>query len=153
MLGPRLLEKSARRLLVFLLSTANEVEGGKRTYHTIIPGFLTKGGKAVGPFGVMGGFMQPQGHMQVVHNLVDYQLNPQAALDAPRWQWVREKQVIVEPTFPKDVAQALARKGHHIKVALDSGSFGRGQVIIRDQENGTLAGGTESRTDGAIAVW
>ncbi|WP_085505046.1 gamma-glutamyltransferase family protein [Thalassobacillus devorans] len=131
----------------------NALEGGKRTYHTIIPGFLTKGGKAVGPFGVMGGFMQPQGHMQVVHNLVDYQLNPQAALDAPRWQWIKEKQVMVEPTFPKDVAQALARKGHHINIALDSGSFGRGQVIIRDQESGTLAGGTESRTDGAIAVW
>ncbi|MFG6116552.1 gamma-glutamyltransferase family protein [Halobacillus sp. MO56] len=131
----------------------NALEGGKRTFHTIIPGFLTKENQAVGPFGVMGGFMQPQGHMQVVNNLIDYQLNPQAALDAPRWQWVEGKQVIVEPSFPKEVAQALDRKGHQIKVALDSGAFGRGQVILRNQESGVLAGGTESRTDGSIAVW
>ncbi|WP_028785167.1 gamma-glutamyltransferase family protein [Thalassobacillus devorans] len=131
----------------------NALEGGKRTFHTIIPGFLTKENQAVGPFGVMGGFMQPQGHMQVVNNLIDYQLNPQTALDAPRWQWVEGKQVIVEPSFPKEVAQALERKGHQIKVALDSGAFGRGQVILRNQKSGVLAGGTESRTDGAIAVW
>ena len=131
----------------------NVLKPGKRTYHTIIPGFLTKDGKAVGPFGVMGGYMQPQGHFQVVVNTVDYLLNPQAALDMPRWQWMDGKTVFVEPEFPNQLAQALARKGHHIQVATDTGSFGRGQIIWRNPDTGVLQGGTESRTDGSIAAW
>jgi len=131
----------------------NALQPGKKTYHTIIPGFLTKGNEAVGPFGVMGGYMQPQGHMQVVMNTVDFQLNPQAALDAPRWQWMEGKKVLVEPHFPNHIAQALARKGHQIQVAVDTGAFGRGQIIWRDPETGVLFGGTEPRTDGAIAAW
>lgn len=131
----------------------NALKGGKRTYHTIIPGFLTKGDEAIGPFGVMGGFMQPQGHLQVVMNTVDFHLNPQAALDAPRWQWMEGKTVMVEPQFPNSIAQILARKGHHIKVALDGGGFGRGQIIWRNPETGVLQGGTEARTDGTIAAW
>ena len=131
----------------------NRLEPGKRTYHTIIPGFLTKGNEAVGPFGVMGGFMQPQGHVQVVMNMVDFQLNPQAALDAPRWQWMEGKKVEVEPHFPLHLAQALERRGHHIVPSLDYGGFGRGQIIRRNPENGVLIGGTEMRTDGAIAAW
>ncbi|WLD93156.1 gamma-glutamyltransferase family protein [Alkalihalobacillus sp. AL-G] len=131
----------------------NRLEGGKRTYHTIIPGFLTKGDEAVGPFGVMGGFMQPQGHVQVVMNTIDFHLNPQAALDAPRWQWMESKKVLVEPNFPNHIAQALARKGHQIQVALDGGPFGRGQIIWRDPKTGVLMGGTESRTDGSVAAW
>lgn len=131
----------------------NCLEGGKKTYHTIIPGFLTKGDEPIGPFGVMGGFMQPQGHLQLVMNTLDFHLNPQAALDAPRWQWLENKKVLVEPNFPNHLAQALARKGHHIQVALDSGPFGRGQIIWRDPNNGVLSGGTESRTDGSVAAW
>ena len=132
---------------------ANALKGGKRTYHTIIPGFLTKKGVPVGPFGVMGGYMQPQGHMQVVMNMVDFGLNPQAALDAPRWQWQQGKQFEVEHHFPRHIAQGLAGLGHRISVPLEYGSFGRGQIILRDPDSGTLMGGTESRTDGAIAQW
>jgi gamma-glutamyltranspeptidase / glutathione hydrolase len=131
----------------------NVLKPGKKTYHTIIPGFLTKDKQPVGPFGVMGGYMQPQGHAQVVMNMVDYKLNPQAALDAPRWQWMESKKILVEPHFPNHIAQALARKGHEIQVALDSGAFGRGQIIVRNPDTGVLAGGTEARTDGSIAAW
>ncbi len=131
----------------------NALKPGKRTYHTIIPGFLTKDGQAIGPFGVMGGYMQPQGHFQVAINTIDYKLNPQAALDAPRWQWIKDNTVHVEPGFPNHLAQALVRLGHNIQPTIDSGSFGRGQIIWRNPETGVLSGGTESRTDGAIAVW
>lgn len=131
----------------------NALAPGKRTYHTIIPGFMTKGTQAVGPFGVMGGFMQPQGHLQVVMNTVDFNLNPQAALDAPRWQWMQDKTILVEHNFPQAIAAQLARRGHNIQVALDSGSFGRGQIIWRNPETGVLSGGTEARTDGHIASW
>ena len=133
-------------------SHANRLEPGKRTYHTIIPGFLTKDNKPVGPFGVMGGFMQPQGHVQVVMNMIDFQLNPQAALDAPRWRWLKDKTIELEHRVPEHIALSLAEKGHDIQWALDSGGFGRGQVIIRD-EHGVLAGGTEPRTDGSVAAW
>lgn len=131
----------------------NVLKPGKKTYNTIIPGFLTKDGEAVGPFGVMGGYMQPQGHFQVVSNTVDFHLNPQAALDAPRWQWIEGNKIIVEPNFPNHLAQALVRKGHHVEMTIDSGSFGRGQIIWRDPETGVLMGGTEARTDGAICAW
>ncbi|RZT21292.1 gamma-glutamyltransferase family protein [Fictibacillus sp. BK138] len=131
----------------------NALEPGKKTYHTIIPGFLTKDGEAVGPFGVMGGYMQPQGHVQVVMNTVDFHLNPQASLDAPRWQWMEDKKVLVERSLPAHIADELARRGHDVQVAMDSGNFGRGQIIWRDPETGVLAGGTEGRTDGSIAAW
>lgn len=130
----------------------NRLEGGKQTYHTIIPGFLSKDGKAVGPFGVMGGFMQPQGHMQVVMNMVDFGLNPQAALDAPRFQWTKGKTIEVENHFPQAIALQLERRGHDIVRVLGSGGFGRGQIIVRD-EHGILIGGTDFRTDSHIAAW
>ncbi|WP_017811689.1 MULTISPECIES: gamma-glutamyltransferase family protein [Paenibacillus] len=131
----------------------NRLEPGKKTYHTIIPGFLTKDGKPIGPFGVMGGFMQPQGHVQVVMNMIDFGLNPQAALDAPRWQWLEGKVIEVEHGFPDHLAQSLMRMGHQIRRANSAGSFGRGQIILRDEQTGVLIGGTEMRTDGAIASW
>lgn len=111
-----------------------------------------KEGKAVGPFGVMGGYMQPQGHVQVAMNLIDFHLNPQMALDAPRWLWERDNRILVEPHFPTALAKALQKRGHRIEVCLDPGVFGRGQMILR-MENGTLIGGTESRTDSNIACF
>ncbi|KIL40869.1 gamma-glutamyltransferase [Gordoniibacillus kamchatkensis] len=134
-------------------SHPNVVAPGKKTYHTIIPGFITKDGEAVGPFGVMCGSIQPQAHVQIVMNAIQFRLNPQAALDAPRWRWIKEKMIEVEPQFPDHIAQALARKGHIVQRALDSGMFGRGQIIWRDPASGVLAGGTEPRADGAVASW
>lgn len=124
----------------------------KKTYHTIIPGFLMKDGKAVGPFGVMGGFMQPQGHVQVISNLIDFHMNPQEALDAPRWQWIKDKNIEVEPTVPLHIIHDLINRGHEVKIQPNLNSFGRGQMILRTYE-GTLCGGTEPRTDGQIAAW
>jgi gamma-glutamyltranspeptidase/glutathione hydrolase len=125
---------------------------GKRPYHTIIPGFLTKDGQAVGPFGVMGGFMQPQGHVQMVMNTVDFGLNPQASLDAPRWEWEAGKRVNIERSTPEHLFHGLARLGHDVTWSNNRIAFGRGQIIWRNAD-GVLCGGTEPRTDGSIAAW
>jgi len=130
----------------------NALKPGKRPYHTIIPGFLSKGGKPIGPFGIMGAFMQPQAHVQVLMNMLDFGLNPQEALDAPRWMWVKEKEVLLEYGFKEHIAEDLIRRGHEAAVSLNHAPFGRGQVIWR-MENGSYCGGTEPRTDGAIAAW
>ena len=130
---------------------ANVLRPGKRSYHTIIPGFLMKDGLPVGPFGVMGAYMQPQGHVQVVMNTVDFALDPQQALDAPRFQWLRDGSVTVESRFDPELARALRRMGHELRVDLSLSGFGRGQMIRR-LENGVLVGGTESRTDSNIAL-
>ena len=125
---------------------------GKRPYHTIIPGFLTCNGKAVGPFGVMGGFMQPQGHVQMVMNTVDFGLNPQAALDAPRWEWENGKLVNLERSTAEHLFRGLAARGHDVNWQNNRLAFGRGQIIWRDAA-GVLCGGTEPRTDGAVVGW
>ena len=130
----------------------NYLEGGKKAYHTIIPGFLAKDGKPIGPFGVMGGFMQPQGHVQVIVNTVDYHMNPQECLDAPRFQWVGEKKVQLEREVPAHIAQKLADMGHQVEIVNSNLGMGRGEIIWR-MEDGTLVGGTEPRADGTIAAW
>jgi len=129
----------------------NYLKGGKKTYHTIIPGFIMKNNEAVGPFGVMGGYMQPQGHLQVAMNLIDFNLNPQMALDAPRWQWMEGKKFVVEPSFPSYLVNALEALGHEMSIANSGGTFGRGEMIIADGK--VLYGGTESRTDGSVACY
>ena len=129
----------------------NYLMPGKRTYHTIIPGFITKNGKAVGPFGVMGMYMQPQGQLQVATNMIDFHMNPQMALDAPRWQWIKDMQFQVEESFDKELVKKLSAKGHEMSFAPFTG-FGRGQVIVR-KENGILVGGCDSRTDSNIACY
>ncbi len=130
----------------------NYLEGGKKAYHTIIPGFLSKDGKPVGPFGVMGGFMQPQGHVQVIVNTIDYHMNPQEALDAPRFQWVGGKKVQLEREVEAHIAYDLQERGHQIEIVNTNLSMGRGQIIWQ-REDGTLVGGTEPRADGTIAIW
>jgi gamma-glutamyltranspeptidase/glutathione hydrolase len=129
----------------------NFLEPRKKPYHTIIPGFITKENNPIGPFGVMGGFMQPQGHLQVILNMIDKNLNPQAALDAPRWQWTEKKTILIEKDFPTHIAEKLERNGHDIRVSLSSGPFGRGQIIIKDKDS--YVAGTEKRADGYIAVY
>lgn len=125
---------------------------GKKSLHTIIPGFLLKDGKAVGPFGVMGAFMQPQGHVQVMMNTLDFGMNPQDALNAPRWQWIDGKKIQVEKAFPASLIEELKKRGHTVEVVESSLSFGRGQIIWRN-EDGVLCGATEPRADGAVAAW
>jgi gamma-glutamyltranspeptidase/glutathione hydrolase len=122
----------------------NEAGPGKRPYHTIIPGFLTRAGQPIGPFGLMGGHMQPQGHVQLVMSTVDDGLDPQAALDAPRWYWHAGRDVYVEPGIEAD---ALRRRGH--RVSVDGSMFyGHGQAIWRMPGGGYVAG-TEPRADGS----
>ena len=133
-------------------AAANCLKPGKRSYHTIIPGFLMKDGQPVGPFGVMGAYMQPQGHVQVVCNAVDFHLDPQQCLDAPRWQWLRDGRVILEPGFGEEFAQQLRAIGHDAALEPNRVLFGRGQMIVR-LENGVLCGGTEPRTDSNIACY
>ena len=133
-------------------NSENCLAPGKKSYHTIIPGFLSKDGKAIGPFGVMGGFMQPQGQVQVVMNTIDFMMNPQEALDAPRWQWVGDKNIEVEQSFPAWITESLVRAGHNVKVLPESLTMGRGQIIWRNDE-GVLVGATEPRTDGTVAAW
>jgi gamma-glutamyltranspeptidase/glutathione hydrolase len=124
----------------------NVVAPGKRPYHTIIPGFLSRGGEMVGPFGVMGGHMQPQGHLQVVLSTVDDGCDPQEALDRPRWYWHAGRLVHVERGLAGD-ADALRGRGHEVTIADEPGGFGYGQAIWRSPSGGYVAG-TEPRADG-----
>lgn len=133
-------------------NSANCLAPGKKPYHTIIPGFLLKDGEAVGPFGVMGAYMQPQGHVQVLMNMLDFGMNPQEALDAPRWQWLNRKKVVLEAGFGEEIVKALQQKGHDCHSTEDFTSFGRGQIILR-KKDGVFVGATESRTDGCVAAW
>lgn len=123
----------------------NAAAPSKRPFHTIIPGFLTRGGAAVGPFGVMGGHMQPQGHLQVVLSTVDDGLDPQAALDRPRWYWHAGRSVQVESGF--DGVDDLRARGHEVTVVPEPSGFGYGQAIWRTA-SGSLVAGTEPRADG-----
>lgn len=128
----------------------NEADGGKRPYHTIIPGFITKDERPWSSFGVMGGFMQPQGHLQVGLNLVDFGLSPQAALDAPRFNWQKGKQFALEAGFGAEMAAQLAQLGHELMSPQKAAQqlYGGGQVIVRDPETGIYIGGSEPRNDG-----
>lgn len=129
----------------------NEAAGGKRAYHTIIPSFLTRHGQAVGPFGVMGGYMQPQGHVQVALGTIDHGLNPQAVLDAPRWQVQSGLKVQLEMGISVESQEALQARGHDVEL-LPIGEFGRGQIIWR-LDDGVLVAGSDMRADGCAVGW
>ncbi|HHU13250.1 MAG TPA: gamma-glutamyltransferase, partial [Clostridiaceae bacterium] len=114
--------------------------------------FIEKKGEFRGPFGVMGGFMQPQGHLQVLLSQIEDKLNPQAALDRPRWQWIGGNRLLVEPEFDAGLLADLRRRGHEIEISEDEASFGRGQIIYR-YEDGRLEGACEPRTDSLVAAY
>ncbi|MGB7299077.1 MAG: gamma-glutamyltransferase family protein [Burkholderiaceae bacterium] len=132
----------------------NLVAPGMRPFHTIIPGFLMRDGKPQMSFGVMGGNMQPQGHMQTVSRMVDHGQNPQAACDAPRWKVNRGLALDVEDSMERDVVNSLRQMGHQIERAVDSYmDFGSGQFIWRlsdDKDDGYVAA-SDSRRDGHAA--
>jgi gamma-glutamyltranspeptidase/glutathione hydrolase len=128
----------------------NVVEGGKRPFHTIIPAFLTQDGKPVMSFGVMGGDMQPQGHMQTLIRMVDYDQQPQAACCAPRWKVNRDFTLDIEPNMNADTVNGLKALGHAFKSVYDPYmDFGAGQFIwkIGENEEGYIAA-SDSRRDG-----
>ena len=131
----------------FTLETGhpNQVAPGKRPFHTIIPGFITVGDRPLGPFGVMGGSMQPQGHLQVVLNLIDYGMNPQAALDAPRWRFVEGNRVLIESGVSPGIVNELRQRGHDIQIVPET-MFGKGQIILSQPEGFVAA--SEPRADG-----
>ena len=130
----------------------------KRPYHTIIPAMVTReDGSLYASYGVMGGFMQPQGHAQVLSALVDHGLDPQSALDLPRFCIDVEEaggRVALEEGIPANVVSDLEKMGHpvHLVSGFDRSIFGRGQVILRDAETGVLNAGSDPRADGCAMV-
>lgn len=133
----------------------NALAPGKRPYHTIIPALITHedSGDLFASYGVMGGFMQPQGHMQVALGLIDDGLDPQAALDRPRFcieDGIAGGSVALEEGIPAKTMAALEKMGHKVTsvTGMTRSLFGRGQVILRDRESGVLWGGSDPRADG-----
>ena len=123
----------------------NKIEPGKKPFHTLIPGLVELEDGDWAAFGVMGGFMQPQGHVQVVSNIVDYEMPLQAALDAPRWRYREDGQLALEPQFDDNIAAKLARKEHAVQI-LAPRMFGGAQIARNN--DGILSGATEPRKDG-----
>ncbi len=140
--------------------TANYMEPGKRPFHTIIPAFVTREGEPWIAFGVMGGDMQPQGHVQVLVNLIDFGMNLQEAGDAPRFYHTGSSEptgtvmttggvLSLESGVPEPVRRELVKKGHRLVHTL--GRYGGYQAVARDPETGVLSGASESRKDGHAA--
>ncbi len=126
----------------------NQVDSGKRPFHTIIPAFVTETdtGEPRMSFGVMGGPMQPQGHAQMMIRMFDYQQNPQTAVDAPRWQVFPEMEVAVEPGFQSGVLDELTGRGHRINTDREFWWFGGAQMIYKTMEG--YIGASDPRKDG-----
>ncbi len=129
----------------------NRVGPNKRPYHTIIPGFVTKDGVPVMSFGVMGGTMQPQGHVQVLARIADHGQNPQAACDGPRFRWVQGMQVSCEAGFPRSTLDELRQRGHDLIAVDDYNQFGSCQAIWR-LDDGYFAA-SDPRRDGQAAAF
>ena len=132
----------------------NCLEPGKLPYHTLIPGMVTRDGELWASYGVMGAMQQAQGHLQALTNMIDFNLSPQEALDAPRFSIRLGEGVAIESLTSRDVIEDLAARGHRMIVMPPHGTlFGSGQVIVRDPETGVLTGGSEPRADGYAVGW
>ena len=132
-------------------SHPNQVGPNKRPYHTIIPGFVTKDGAPVMSFGVMGGSMQPQGHVQVLVRIADHGQNPQAACDGPRFRWVHGVEVSCENGFPQSTLDELRQRGHVLVAVDDYNQFGSCQAIWR--LDGGYFAASDPRRDGQAAAF
>jgi len=150
------------QMFVLAEGHANTYAPGKRPFHTIIPAFITRDGAPWISFGLMGGDMQPQGHVQIVMNLIDFGMNLQEAGDAPRIQHEGSTSpegqaapmadggwIDLESGFPYETARGLMQRGHSVRYA--NGPYGGYQAIARDARNGTWIGASESRKDGHAA--
>jgi gamma-glutamyltranspeptidase/glutathione hydrolase len=137
----------------------NALEPGKRPFHTIIPAFVSRDGRPVFSFGVMGGDMQPQGHVQILANRLDFGMDIQAAGDALRWRHVGSSTptgrmradgglVLLESGFPRATIEGLRVRGHRVEIRPVGPGFGGYQGIWIDEDSGVLRGGSESRKDG-----
>ncbi len=136
----------------------NYLQPRKRPYHTIIPGMALKDGALWASFGVMGGFMQPQGHLQVISAMIDDDLNPQDALDRPRFclmDGTNDSELALEVGIPVASMAALAALGHRVRPISGEGRalFGDGHIIRRDADTGVLFGGSDPRKDGLTVAY
>ena len=141
-------------------SHPNEVAGGKLPLHSIIPAFMTQGDRPAMSFGVMGGNMQAQGHIQMVLRRVTEGLDPQACVDAPRWRIDDAGALTVEPTLPSSVIEGLEAMGHRPRVApLNNLDFGSAQMVVRldadvvGSDEPVYAAGSDHRRDGQAVGW
>ncbi len=155
------------RAALFVLDAdhPNALAPNKRPYQTIIPAMTTRDGELHACYGVMGGYMQPQGHFQMLVNLVDFDMSPQMALDMPRWQLVGPSAgmgaqeegglIMMEEGWSFATLAELARRGHRLVPVdgYDRVSFGGGQIIMRDPNTGVLTAGSDPRKDGAAIGW
>lgn len=143
----------------------NALAPNKRPYHTIIPAMTTRDGELDASFGVMGGYMQPQGHLQVLVNMCDLDMSPQMALDSPRWMLAGPAdslgaedpggRLFIEEGWTFDILAELARRGHRV-VPVDGfgrSRFGGGQIILRNPDTGVLTAGSDPRKDGCAIGW
>jgi gamma-glutamyltranspeptidase/glutathione hydrolase len=128
----------------------NRLEPGKRPFHTLVPAVARLAEDDWLGFGVMGGYMQPQGHVQVLSNVLDYDMPVQRALDAPRWRYREDGELALEDRLAASVGAPLNRRGHDVSV-LHSGMFGGAQLVRND--DGVLSGATEPRKDGSVGAY
>ncbi|RUX85821.1 gamma-glutamyltransferase, partial [Mesorhizobium sp. M2A.F.Ca.ET.040.01.1.1] len=123
----------------------NAIAPGKRPMHTIMPGMMTRNGRAMMPFGVMGGGYQPFGHVHLVTNMIDFGMDPQQAIDAAR-VFYNHDVVEAERSVHSDAVEGLRRRGH--RVVEPDHPLGGGQAVLIDWEKGTLTGASDPRKDG-----
>ncbi|TIV07882.1 MAG: gamma-glutamyltransferase, partial [Mesorhizobium sp.] len=124
---------------------SNRIAPGKRPMHTIMPGMVTAKGQAIMPFGVMGGGYQPFGHVHLLTNIIDFGMDPQEALDAPR-VFYRQDAVEAERGVPAEAIAGLRERGHDVSIPTEP--HGGGQLVLIDWDKGTLTGASDPRKDG-----